>query len=162
MLMIATYLDRSTINGIGIFTAEPVKRGQIIWKFNPAIDLVFTARQWKNKLELVTPQAREALHRYSYKSNNKYYLCNDNSQFMNHSEALNNVINNSISDTMYAAREIDIGEELLCNYFEYSDEDDYHISVLRTSCAPTHGSRKLLTNLPVLMGQQLHKEINSD
>lgn len=132
MLKVATYLDKSSINGIGIFAAEPIKRRQIVWEFNPAVDFVFTARQWKKKLASVTPHAQEALRRYSYKSNNKFYLCNDNSQFMNHSETLNNIINNNLNDAMFAMRKIAIGEELLCNYFEYSDEDDYHLSIIRS------------------------------
>lgn len=149
MLKIATYLDKSSINGIGVFAAEPIELGQTVWEFNPAVDFVFTARQWKRKLTSVTPHAREALRRYSYKSANKFYLCNDNSQFMNHSETLNNIHNNNIDDSMYASRMIKIGEELLCNYFEYSDEDDYHLTIIR-ACSPGFHEQSGPLDVPVM------------
>lgn len=150
MLKIATYLDKSSINGIGVFAAEPIERGQTVWEFNPAVDFVFTARQWKKKLGSVTAHAREALRRYSYKSDNKFYLCNDNSQFMNHSESLNNIANNNTNDSMFAARKIAIGEELLCNYFEYSDEDDYHLAIIRSSSLELPGKPEPRT-IPVMV-----------
>lgn len=150
MLRIATYLDKSSINGIGVFAAEPVRKGCTVWDFNPAVDFVFTARQWKKKLVSVTPHAREALRRYSYKSNNKFYLCNDNSQFMNHSNTLNNIINNNADDSMSAARNIALGEELLCNYFEYSDEDDYHLTIIRACSQEIHEQPRSLA-VPVML-----------
>ena len=150
MLKVATYLDKSTINGIGVFAAEPVKKGQTVWEFNPAVDFVFTARQWKKKLASVTPHACEALRRYSYKSNNKFYLCNDNSQFMNHSKSLNNIINNNTDDSMSATRNIGLGEELLCDYFEYSDEDDYHLAIIR-ACAPELHEQSGTLSEPVIL-----------
>jgi SET domain-containing protein len=128
MLKINTYLDRSKLSGFGLFAAEDIQRGQIIWEFNPAVDLVFTAEQWESRLVGVAAPARDALRRYSYKSNNLLYLCTDNAQFMNHGGETKNIVNNTADDTMYALRDISAGEELLCDYFEFSDADDYHLS----------------------------------
>ena len=41
MLNIKTYLDRSLIHGIGLFTNQEIMAGSIVWEFNPAVDLVY-------------------------------------------------------------------------------------------------------------------------
>jgi SET domain-containing protein len=127
MLKINTYLDRSKLSGVGLFAAEDIQRGRTIWEFNPAVDLVFTIEQWEARLAGVATPARDALRRYSYKSNNLLYLCTDNAQFMNHGSETKNIGNKANDDTMYALRDINTGEELLCDYFEFSDADDYHL-----------------------------------
>ena len=50
----------------------------------------------------------------------------DNAQFMNHSEFESNIANSGDLKSMKATRSIEKGEELLCDYFEYSDTDDHH------------------------------------
>lgn len=127
MLKINTYLDRSKLSGVGLFAAEDIQRGRIIWEFNPAVDLMFTTEQWESLLAGVAAPARDTLRRYSYKSHNLLYLCTDNAQFMNHGGETKNIGNNAGDDTMYALRDINAGEELLCDYFEFSDNDDYHL-----------------------------------
>ena len=127
MLKINTYLDRSKLSGVGLFAAEDIQRNRIIWEFNPAVDLVFTTDRWESLLTGVAAPSRDALRRYSYKSNNLLYLCTDNAQFMNHGDITKNIGNNAANDTMYALRDIHAGEELLCDYFEFSDTDDYHL-----------------------------------
>ena len=130
MLTIATYLDRSHLHGIGVFAGEDVARGRVVWRFNPQIDLEFTDEQWR-EMELKTvPESFRHVRRYSYKEGNRFYLCVDNAQFMNHSNDAN-VANDSTSNTMVACVDIRQGEELLCNYFEYCDRDDFNLMNIR-------------------------------
>lgn len=131
MLKIKTYLDKSSINGIGIFATEDIPNGKIIWEFNPLIDLAFSAEKWEELKRDISSESFEQIQRYSYKTNDIYYLCVDNAQFMNHSKDAYNISNNSDNDTMYANREIRAGEELLCNYYEYSDEDDDNLILIK-------------------------------
>ena len=130
MLTVSTYLDRSALNGIGLFAAEDIQKDGIVWEFSPGIDLVFTVQEWKGLLARAAPPARRALRRYSYKSDNLLYLCLDNAQFMNHGGGMKNIGNNRNKDTMHALRDIAAGEELLCDYFEYSDADDFHLDLI--------------------------------
>ena len=130
MLKIKTYLDRSEIHGIGLFAGQDINKGSLIWEFNPHVDLAYNCQQWKAIRDSVTPQSFAALERYSYKEGNTYYLCLDNAQFMNHSLVGSNVVNRP-DNTMVARCDICQGEELRCNYFEYSDFDDVHINALR-------------------------------
>ncbi|MBI5556744.1 MAG: SET domain-containing protein [Deltaproteobacteria bacterium] len=131
MLTIATYLDRSGLHGIGVFAGRDIAGGQVIWEFNPLLDLEFTGEQWRRMQEKASPHSFRHIRRYSYKEDNKFYLCLDNAQFMNHSSDHHNVANNKNNNTMVAKGDIRKGEELLCNYFEYCDSDDFNLLKLR-------------------------------
>ena len=125
MLRINTYLDSSTIHGIGIFAGEDIPQGTLIWEYNPMVDLTYTVDQWETLRRAVAEASFTALQRYSYKEGGRYHLCIDNAQFMNHSDSRYNVVNTA-ANTMLACCHIRQGEELLCNYFQYSDVDDVH------------------------------------
>lgn len=130
MLKVKTYLAASPVHGIGIFAGEDIKTQTVIWECNPQVDLRYSCEEWQKLRKSVSPESFAALERYSYKENNTYWLCLDNAQFMNHCEQDFNVVNES-SGFMLARRDIRKGEELLCNYFQYSDYDDVHVKWLR-------------------------------
>jgi SET domain-containing protein len=127
MLKVKTYLDSSTIHGIGLFARQTIKAGSLTWEFNPAVDLVYSLDQWETLKASISMQSFVNLIRLSYKEEGLIYLCIDNAQFMNHSENHDNIITGASKSKMYAARDIDKGEELLCNYLSYSDPDDFHV-----------------------------------
>ena len=130
MLRVKTFLDRSSTHGIGIFAGEDIPRGTLIWEFHPQVDLVYDPDQWRELRNSVASQSFAALERYCYKENGRYCLCLDNAQFMNHCAATYNVENVS-AHKMVAKADIRQGEELLCNYFDYSDPDDVHLAGLK-------------------------------
>ena len=136
MLKVKTYLAVSPVHGIGVFADEDIRRGTVIWEFNPAVDLRYSREEWQKLKESISPQSFAALERYTYKENNYYWLCLDNAQFMNHCEEHYNVVN-EISCLMRARWDIKRGEELLCNYFQYSDLDDVHLRCLRRAVTQT-------------------------
>ena len=131
MLSVATYLDRSTVHGIGLFAAREIEPGTVVWEFNPAVDLAYTLDQWQALKVSVSFHSFANLRRLSFKENGRIYLCLDNAQFMNHSETNENVAHVLSKDKMEAVRQISRGEELLCNYLSYSDPDDFHIRSIR-------------------------------
>ncbi|MGV1098243.1 SET domain-containing protein [Thiovibrio sp. JS02] len=131
MFTIDTYLDRSTVHGIGVFTGQDLAAGQVIWQFNPLVDLVFSPEKWREVEQHIAPQSFAMLQRYAYKENGSFHLCLDNAQFMNHCDANANVANDRDTNTMFAKIPLKKGEELLCNYFEYSDDDDFHLEGIR-------------------------------
>lgn len=131
MLRVRTYLDRSIIHGIGLFADEDIPEGRVVWEFSAQVDLVFGKAEWERLLEYCAPESMEQIRKYSYKEGQRYYVCFDNAQFMNHDPARANVISGDTLDSMVAARAIRTGEELLCDYFEYSDPDDYNLCQIR-------------------------------
>jgi SET domain-containing protein len=133
MLRIKTYLDKSPVNGIGIFAGEDIPRGKIIWEFNPLVDFVYSGEEWDNLTKTISPESLQHVLKYAYKSKGRYYLCVDSAQFMNHNTDSHNIGNNPENNTMFARRNIKRGEELLCNYFEYCDSDDHNLSQIVSS-----------------------------
>ncbi|MBN8531197.1 MAG: SET domain-containing protein-lysine N-methyltransferase, partial [Alphaproteobacteria bacterium] len=84
MMLIRNYVAASNIEGVGVFAAEPIKKGQKIWEFNPLLDQVID-------IETVNQQSdhvRDFLARYCYEPKfitGKIILECDNGRFMNHS-----------------------------------------------------------------------------
>lgn len=104
MLIIDTELRPSSIHGIGLFTKQPLRKGQIIWVMHRNLDGCLTKDEWSS---LPLP-AKNYLHTYMYWSSklNKYVACLDNSRHMNHSESPNTM-------SVYFASRGDIPKEMV-------------------------------------------------
>lgn len=126
MFIIPTYLDKSDINGLGVFTSVPVQKGETVWFFDSTFDRIFTEEQLLSYPEAV----REYIYKRGYldKRNGKYLLGIDHDGFTNHSDNPNIVEdpndNSEYTPAMIAARDIAAGEELLPNYYEFIEDGD--------------------------------------
>lgn len=125
MLKVKTYLDRSKIHGIGLFAAESIGAAKEVWAFHPKVDLSFELDEWLHMAEEISEPSFQQLQHLAYKEGGKIYTCLDNAQFMNHSPTASNIMNLTTTNTMVTTRDIFAGEELLCNYFEFCDRDDW-------------------------------------
>jgi uncharacterized protein len=116
MMLVRTYLSSSKIEGVGIFAAEPIKAGDVIWRLDPTFDVLLSDRDiqsWPDHME-------EFIERYCYAhkdSPGTWVLELDNGRFMNHSVHPNTNFGEFYAG--YAIRDIAIGEELTCNYFDF-------------------------------------------
>ncbi len=45
MMMVETELRPSPIHGIGVFLLQPVRQGDLIWRFDARIDRVYTEEE---------------------------------------------------------------------------------------------------------------------
>lgn len=118
--MVKTYLDKSPINGIGLFANQFIEKGTIIWKFTIFVDRTYSKHIVVNMEEC---DMKDFIKKYSYLDNDTwphYVLCVDDARFMNHAE--NSNTSNGENKTTIANRDIEIGEEITCNYFEIDDE----------------------------------------
>jgi uncharacterized protein len=112
MLLVPTYLAQSGLHGLGVFAAEPIPRGAVIWRFVAGFDLVIpeaTAKGWPKA-------AWDFLMRYSYVSPHipgGFVLDGDHSRFLNHSKDANT--DNSTPETI-ARRDIGKDEEITVDY----------------------------------------------
>lgn len=131
MLKVKTYLGLSKTHGIGVFTASPIKKGSLVWVYEPAIDLSFDPKSWENLKLKLSPESFAEIQKYAYKNDGIHYLCVDNAQFMNHSDTAFNLQQEGLSSSDYAVRDIAANEELLCNYFSFCDPDDANVLGLR-------------------------------
>ncbi|HZP09285.1 SET domain-containing protein [Methyloceanibacter sp.] len=116
MLLIGTYLAPSSIEGIGVFAAEPIARGRLMWSLNPKFDVFVHPHE----IEGLPPHMQDYVARYSYphlEMPGVVILDSDNGRFMNHSLEPNTDFR--IFDKGYALVDIAVGEELTCNYHEF-------------------------------------------
>ncbi|NWG70351.1 MAG: SET domain-containing protein-lysine N-methyltransferase [Parvularculaceae bacterium] len=113
MFLISTFVARSEIEGVGVFAAEPVRKGAIISRFEPAFDRLIPTADYV----AAPPYLKSLLDRYAFPHPKKpefivYEV--DNSRFMNHS--LNPNTDYSDFAAGVALRDIAAGEELTCDY----------------------------------------------
>lgn len=116
MMLVPCYLAASEIEGLGVFSRETIKRGQLIWRFDPRIDRMISLDSFTNADERLS----EFLKRYTYippYDTNVCILDGDEGRYMNHSETPNTDF--SGIDAGYALEDIPAGMELTCDYREF-------------------------------------------
>ena len=114
MLLLKTYLAVSAVHGIGLYAAEPIAQGTVIWRFDDRIDRRLT----RQERETLPEPARSFVATYAYPEavgSDVYVLDGDHARFMNHSDRPNT---DCEIDTI-ATRDIAEGEELLCDYRQF-------------------------------------------
>ena len=117
MMLIRCYLAPSEIEGLGVFTAEAVAKGAPVWRFDDRFDRMIP----KHDLERVTDHIRLFVERYGYDMPgwpDHLALDADEGRFMNHSDTPN--LDFTAPDVGYALRDIAAGEELTCDYREFT------------------------------------------
>jgi len=114
MLCVKTRLGPSPIEGVGLFAAEPIARGTVVWRYDPRFDLRLDMRDIPSD-DLIT---RQWLMRYGYQptADPVYVVCGDNARFMNHSETPNC---DDVDDETVAIVDIAEGEEITCDYARF-------------------------------------------
>ncbi len=116
MMLAPTYVAPSAIEGVGIFAAEKIPAGALIWSLDPNFDRLIH----RDAVGDFPPVIQAFVERYSYPyphDPEQLIVEMDNGRFMNHSDAPNTVF--SDPDAGYTLREIQAGEELTCNYGEF-------------------------------------------
>lgn len=117
MMLVETFLAPSSIDGIGLFSFSPIKKGTRLWQIDHRIDRTYI----EEKVEQFPSLMRGFIHRYAYHCTHTglWILCGDNGRFFNHSDAPNTMENYKVPDPFgidIAARDIAAGEELTTNY----------------------------------------------
>lgn len=111
MMQIAVELKESPGKGLGIFAKEFIPKGRITWRMT-LIDMLISPETYKS----LSLKEQEFLDTYSYTTqDNIIVLPGDHDRFTNHSE---NPTTGPNGNDMVALRDIEIGEEITCNYLE--------------------------------------------
>jgi SET domain-containing protein len=113
MLVIDAYLDKSPIQGLGVFAKGPIPKDTVIWKFDPRFDRLIEVEVY----ESTTGPVRSYLDRYCYprRSDPRYVVFEaDDARYMNHADDPN--FGFTSEDVAVALRDIAAGEELTCDY----------------------------------------------
>ena len=119
MMLVKTFVAASAIEGVGVFTAEPISKGTVTWSFDPMFDRLIPLADYNS----AQPLMRDFLDKYCYPWSDKpgfLIFETDNGRFMNHSEMPN--LDFSESGGSRALRDIAAGEELTCNYADFDPD----------------------------------------
>ena len=119
MLMVETELRASPIEGIGVFLKEPVRAGQLIWRFDSRIDRVFS----DDELREMPEELQRFLRTYStlHAELKVWVLCGDNGRHFNHSDQPNTVSLGVAFGDDVAAADLPAGTELTTDYNSICD-----------------------------------------
>jgi SET domain-containing protein len=119
-MMVETELRPSPIHGIGVFLAEPVKAGQVIWRFDSRIDRIYS------EAEVATLPARmqNFIRTYStwHEGLRLWILCGDNGRHFNHSNMPNTISEGIGFGDDVAMHDLPAGAELTSDYATICDE----------------------------------------
>lgn len=116
MMLVPTYVAPSPIEGVGVFAADPIDAGTLIWRLDPALDRLIHSRD----VALLPPLFQKFADRYGYPwphDPEVLIVELDNGRFMNHAEAPNTRFDDP--DAGFTLRAVAAGEELTCNYAEF-------------------------------------------
>jgi len=115
MMRVKTKVRISTIDGLGLFADQFIAKGTATWKYDPEFDTAFTQKQ----IDGLSETSQNYLRYYTYYDEDikKYVLCCDNQRFINHSLRRSNI--DSTPNCDIAARDIQSGEEMLCDYTKF-------------------------------------------
>ena len=113
MLLIDTYLDKSPIQGMGVFAKNAISKGAVIWRLDERFDRLIEVGVY----ESMTGPVKNYLDRYCYprRSDPRFIVFEaDDARYMNHADDPNFGF---LSESEAAAlRDIAAGEELTCDY----------------------------------------------
>ena len=123
MLLVKTKVKESKIHGRGLFADQNIKKGQIIWRFNPLIDRKIP----KKKLLKLPIFVQKFIKYYSYLNDKEeFVLCGDGARYINHSDNPNTKDIITFWDKLLgregisvAARNIKRGEEITSRYLRF-------------------------------------------
>lgn len=116
MLMVRNYVAPSAVEGLGVFAAEPIAKGDIVWRFDPRFDRLMPREEYESAPGFL----KEQLDRYAYPMPGRPDLILyevDNGRFMNHADEPNTDFRDLYGAR--ALRDIAAGEELTCNYTDF-------------------------------------------
>ena len=117
--MVETELRQSEIHGTGVFLLEPVRKGELIWRFDSRIDRVYS----EDDLASLPEPMQRFLHTYStwHEATRLWILCGDNGRHFNHSDMPNTLSLGAGFGDDVAAEDLPAGVELTTNYLLICD-----------------------------------------
>ena len=119
MLLVDVYLDKSPIQGIGVFAKDAIPAGTLFWRLDLHFDRLIPVEIY----EAQTGPVRTYLDRYAYprRSDPRFIVFEaDDARYMNHSDDPNCDV--STGEEAYVRRDIAAGEELTCDYNAFFNE----------------------------------------
>lgn len=116
-LRVKTRVAVSSIHGLGLFAAEPIAKGAVVWQHDPWLD------GWVEPRDLSSIDQIHVDHFMCWDESRQAWIrAMDNVNWMNHSSHPN--LNTPNKYIHIASRDIDEGEELTVNYQDICDLEE--------------------------------------
>lgn len=125
MLLVDCHVDRSPIQGLGLYCSRALRRGEPVYRYDLRFVLVIPDAEW----QAMPAPMREHVQRYGYRGRGArrlqgaLYYCADDSRFMNHSAAPSTCWDEA-SGVYRAAHDLPAGSELTCDYRDFCEPAD--------------------------------------
>ncbi len=127
MVLFDYRIDKSKINGLGVFTNEKIKKGFVVFKASLILDLELSKEQFDS---LSYQEQKEFIH-YGYldKKSNTYKLNFDTAlRFLNYDKNGNIYQDENHCETyLIAKRDIEANEEITFDYLEVMNEEWFNL-----------------------------------
>ena len=123
MILIKYKLNKSKNHGIGLFTDEHLKKGQLVYTASPLLDVNISQEQFDSLNE----KEKQEVKYWGFwdEPNRVWHVDFDVSRFINHSfEPTLTQDPNQIQAYLVTTRDVEAGEELTQNYLEFETEED--------------------------------------
>ena len=113
MLLVDASRGHSPLHEIGLIARERILVGTVVWALKLGFDVVLTEEEFK----ALSKHSRKQVRHYAYFCLEKrlFALSSDDDRFTNHSDTPNTRV---VGDCAVAVRDIEIGEEITCDYHE--------------------------------------------
>jgi len=109
MIVVKTSLKEFPGRGIGLVSESPIKKGQVVYRFNPIIDIIINKKD-------IPKEAKEFYDTYAVEiGKEKLMLNTDNARFINHSKKPNTKSLGKMKENI-AIKDIKKGEEITIDY----------------------------------------------
>ncbi len=123
MIHIKYKLNVSSLHGVGLFAAEPITKGTLIYTASPVLDVNIS----KEQFDALDEKEKQEVRWWGFfdTASDKWHVDFDVTHFINHADEATVTQDPGHSDAyLIAIRDIEAGEELTQNYLEFESEDD--------------------------------------
>lgn len=125
MMRVRVRLQPSPIDGLGVFAAEKILAGTIVWEHDPVLDPVLPL----HFRDLTYPVMREWLYRYAWVQDGMLHVAGDEMRYMNHQPTpYANCYAAAGAHNSVALRDIEVGEELTEDYQIFDEESKVKVA----------------------------------
>ncbi|MDB5970948.1 MAG: lysine methyltransferase [Hydrocarboniphaga sp.] len=125
MILVPHYVDRSAIEGLGLFCAAALQTGQAIYRYDWRFVMIIS----ETELCELPEAMQQAVLKYSYRGrgtqrlSGAMYYCADDARFMNHADEPSTLWDEDQGQYV-AARDLPAGAELTCDYRDFCEPED--------------------------------------
>lgn len=118
MLTIDAILKQTKNKGIGLFSNQNIKKGQQVWILENVFHKVISKEEYdsSNSIQRIFLDTYSTYHACGV---NGYFLDLDNTRFINHSNTPNIEFDSMQGLALF---DINIGDEIVCDYRKLSDD----------------------------------------